>query len=64
MQNFFSGEPKLPLIPNVGPSPSTKKLFLRFSAWNDDLLSTPKIITFLGKSLSKIHEPAISNVIS
>ena len=26
--NLFSVEPKLPLIPQAGPSPSTKKLFL------------------------------------
>ena len=25
----FSGEPNLQLIPKVGPSPGTKKLFLR-----------------------------------
>ena len=29
--NFFSGKPKLPLMPNVGPSPNIKKLFLRLS---------------------------------
>ena len=29
---LFSGKPKLPLIPKVGPSPNTKKLFLRLSA--------------------------------
>ena len=29
--NGFSGEPKLPLIPKVGPSPNIKKLFLRLS---------------------------------
>ena len=27
--NLFSGAPKLPLIPKAGPSPNTKKLFLR-----------------------------------
>ena len=27
--NFFSGAPKLPLIPKVSPSPNIKKLFLR-----------------------------------
>ena len=26
--NFFSGDPRLPLIPKVGPSPNIKKLFL------------------------------------
>ena len=44
--NFFSGKPKLPLIPKVGPSHSTKKLFLGLLAWDDELLSIPKIITF------------------
>ena len=29
--NFFSGEPKFPLIPKVGPSPNVKKLFLQLS---------------------------------
>ena len=29
---FFSGTPKLPLIPKVSPSANTKKLFLRLSA--------------------------------
>ena len=61
--NFFSVDPKLPLIPQVGPSPSTKKLFLQLSAWEDGLLSTTKIATFLAKSLSKSHEPRLSNVI-
>ena len=28
--NIFSGEPKFPLIPKVGPSPRTEKLFLEF----------------------------------
>ena len=30
--HFSSGEPKLPLIQKVGPSPSTIKLFLRLTA--------------------------------
>ena len=28
LNNFFRGEPNLPLISKVGPSPSKKKLFL------------------------------------
>ena len=32
---FFPAEPKLSLIQKVGPSPSTKKLFLRLSARDD-----------------------------
>ena len=61
--NFFSGEAKLPLIPKVAPLPSTKKLFLQFSAWHDAQLSAPKIITLLAESLSELHEPALLNVI-
>ena len=38
--NFFSDGPKLLLKPKVFPSPNTKKLFLRISAWDDELLST------------------------
>ena len=49
--NFFSGELHLPLILKVGPSPSTKKLLLQWLAWDDELLSTPKIIKFLAMSL-------------
>ena len=40
-----------------------KKLFLRLWKWADGLLSTPKIITFLAKSLSKLHESTLSNFI-
>ena len=61
--NVFSGDPKLPLIQKVGPSPNIKKLSLRLSEGDDELLSTPKIITFLAKSLSKLREPVLSNVI-
>ena len=43
--NVCSEAPKLPLISSVGPSPNTKKLFV----WDDELLSTPKIITVLAK---------------
>ena len=60
---LFSGAPKLLLIIKVGPSPNIKKLFLRLSEWHDELLLTPKIITFLAKSSTKLHEPAISNII-
>ena len=35
--NFFSGTPKLPLIPKTFPSPKIKKSFLRFSAYDDEL---------------------------
>ena len=54
---------KLPLIPKVGTSLSTKRLFLQLSACDDELLLTPKIITFLAVSLSKLHEPTLSNVV-
>ena len=60
---FFCSEPKLPLIPQVGPSPSTKKLFLLLPVWDHELLATSKISIFLGISLLKLHEPALSNVI-
>ena len=49
--NFFPSEPKFRLILKVGPS--TKKLFLQLSAWNDELLSTPKTVAFLAVPLSK-----------
>ena len=64
MLNFFSGEPKLPLIEKIGPPPNSKKVFLQLSAWDDEILSTSKIITFLVMPLLKLHEPALPNVIS
>ena len=63
ISNLFSGDPKFQLIPKVGPSPDIKKLLLRLSELNDELLSTPKIITFLAVSLSKLQKPPLSNVI-
>ena len=60
---LFSVEPNIPLIPKTGPSPSTKKLLLGLLARVDELLLTPKIITFLAVSLLKLHEPALSNII-
>ena len=51
--SFFSGATKLPLIPKVSPSPKIKKSFLRLSVWGDELLSFPKIITFLSVWLLK-----------
>ena len=58
--NSFSCEPNVPIIPKVGPLPNYKKL----SEWDDALLSTPKLITFLAKSLWKHNELTLSNVIS
>ena len=58
--NFFCGEPKLPLNRKVGPSTSTIKLLLGFSAWDDELLSTLKVVTFLKVSLLKLYESALS----
>ena len=55
--NLFSGAPKLPLIPKVSRSSNTKKLILRLSARYDELLSTPKNIAFLERSLPKLHSP-------
>ena len=63
MLDVYSGEPNFPLIPNAGLSPNIKKVFLRLSEWDDELLSTPKIITFLAMLLSKLHQPTLSNVI-
>ena len=57
----FSAAPVLPLIASVGPSPNTRKLLLLLSVWDDEVLSTPKITTFLAKSLPKLHEPSPSN---
>ena len=42
-----SGAPKFPLIPKVYPSSNIKKIFVRLSVWDDELLSTPEIIIFL-----------------
>ena len=61
--SFFSCEPKLPLIPKLNLHLILKKLFFRLSLWDDELLSTPKIITFLLIALSKLHEPALLNAI-
>ena len=45
--NFFSGAPKLPLIPKVYPSPKTKNLFLWLSIWDYELVPTAKVTAFL-----------------
>ena len=42
--------PTLPLISLVGSLSNTKKVFLGLSIWDDELLSTPKITTFLAVS--------------
>ena len=41
--NFFSGAPKLPLIPKVRPSPNIKKLSLRLSECDDELHQHQKL---------------------
>ena len=69
--NFFSGDPTLPLTAQVEPSPSNKKIFLQLSAWDDKLLSTSKMTTFVEMLLCYFlfysivikHKPALSNVI-
>ena len=38
-------------------------MFLRLSEWDDELLSKPKIITFLAASISKLQKLPLSNVI-
>ena len=58
--NFFSHTPKLPLISKVRHSPSIKKPFLDCQ---DEMISTPNIITFLAKSLSKLHSLFPSNAL-
>ena len=50
-------------MPWVRPWPNTKKLFSLLSVWDDELLSTPKILIFLAKLLRKLHEPSPSNAI-
>ena len=37
---------------------------MQLSEWDDELLPTPQIITFLAKPISKLPELALSNVIS
>ena len=61
---FFSDEPKLPLIPKIGPKPNIEKLFLQLSTCDDELLLTQKIITISALPLSKLHKRALSDVIS
>ena len=61
---FSSGALKLLLIPKVYPLPKVKKSFLKLSKWNNELLSTPYIITFLAKSSSKFHESFPSDAVT
>ena len=51
------------LVSSTVYSPNTEKLLLQLSVWDDELLSIPKIITFLERSLSKLHETAPLNCI-
>ena len=64
MPCLFPPVPTISSISSVGPSPGTRKLFLWLSVWDDELLSTAKITTFLAKWLPKLHVPAPSNGIS
>ena len=50
----FYAIPILPLISSVGSSPNTKKLFLRLSVCDDELLSISKFLSFLAESLAKL----------
>ena len=52
----MSDEPKLPLILKVEPKPNFKKLFLKLSTCDDELLSTSKIVTFLAVPLPKLYQ--------
>ena len=45
------------------PARNTKKLFLRLPTFDDELLSIPKITSFLVKLLPKFNETAPSNII-
>ena len=60
--NFFSVALTLPLISSAGLSHNTKKLFLRLPTFDDELLSIPKITSFLVKLLLKFNETAPSNI--
>ena len=61
--NFFSGAPKLPLIPKVSVLPKIKKSFLRLPVRNDKLLSTSKARKFQAKSSLRLQEPFPSNAV-
>ena len=50
--NFFFSD-----APNFALTPKVKKSFLSLSLWDDELLSTPNTITFLARSLPKLHSP-------
>ena len=54
---------KASTISKVRPSSNIEKLFLQLSEWDNELLLTPKMIILLARSLLKLHEPALSNVI-
>ena len=56
--NFLSAASMLLSIPSVGPSPNTKKLFLRLAMKIYEQLSSSKITGFIKNSLSKLLEPA------
>ena len=58
-----SSAPMLPLISSVGPSPNTKKLFFQLSVWDNELISTPKIMTFLTMPLPKLPELNLPNAV-
>ena len=45
--NLFSDELNFPLILKVGPSPNIRKLFSQMSAWDNELLSTPKVMAVI-----------------
>ena len=49
---------------NTKRLPTTKKIFLQLSVWDDKLLSTAKTITFLAESFAKFRSPLPSNSIA
>ena len=54
---FFSGAPKLPLIPKVFSSPNIKNLFLRLSTLDAELLLTPNITTIFPSNFHGNYTP-------
>ena len=56
---FFSGEPKFPFIPEVEPSPSNKNYSCDYQQEMMNYYQHQKCVL----SLSKLHDPELSNII-
>ena len=61
-RRFFSWT-KASIDIETRPSPNIEKWSLQLLEWDNELLLTQKIITFLVMLLSKLQQPALSNVI-